>query len=357
VIKYTEIDDPKELARLNRILAKNLAARLEHRESREIGYPQGRFRADVRFESKQGRDVFWWSNHATEKKHIAHNFFGHGIPGSKEWLNIDVQFNLPVGRFDSRSGGAFLRHDPTGKFILAHRGIVTRGHGRIRKAILLGEMAPTVRAARTQGGERDFLLIGELDSPSLVSDISDFARELRRTVRAIKEKWEAGRTGGAREKATSTTKRVHSETEARLRGYFHEFTGQRSAGRTKLVVTDCYHGTVVRALRDKLGDSADVFKTREIDLVALTKKRVLLFEVKTSASTQSIYTAVGQLFVHTSAVERAVNGTPEKVLVLREQPADVLGRTIAEKLGISVLTFRRSREGHITINGLDRFKE
>jgi len=40
---YAEIEDPREIARLNRQLASELRAALRHAERRQIGWPAGRF--------------------------------------------------------------------------------------------------------------------------------------------------------------------------------------------------------------------------------------------------------------------------------------------------------------------------
>lgn len=344
--EYTEIEDPKKLNHLNRILSSKLKSVLGYSETRTIGYPQGSFRAEVRFLSSNGDGVFWWAGKPSKNNTVSQNFFGHGKPGNNASLNIDVQFNLPVRKFSRKLGGAFLRHIPTDTVILAHRGHVTRGHGPIPKSALFAEMAATLREADTSYGVHEFLLIGELESPALVNDIDGFSRELRRTVKAIKSK----SVGGF--EAPRKTPTLLPKT---LREYFDEFSGQRYLKERRNTVADCYHGTVVRALRDAFVESGDIFKTREIDLVVRAAKKAFIFEVKTSTNMQSIYTAIGQLFVYAPVVARHVGDIPLiKVIVLPEHPIKPLYSTLTDDLGISVLTFTRNRQGRIIINGLDQ---
>jgi hypothetical protein len=149
VIDYAEIEDTRDIRRLNKALRAKLRNAMVHSETRIIGYPQG------------------------------------GMPGDKVPLYIDVQFNVPVVNFSRQSGGAFLRHLPTNSVILAHRGIVTLGHGRVAKSDLFGEMAATLREAETSAGSAEFLLVGELESPTLIDDIDPFSSELRRAARAL----------------------------------------------------------------------------------------------------------------------------------------------------------------------------
>ena len=80
--EYTEIEDPKEIRRLNSTLSVRLESALPHAEDRTIGYPRGSFPAEVRFLSETGTDVFYWSPWVSDEKRAAGSFFGHGVPGS-----------------------------------------------------------------------------------------------------------------------------------------------------------------------------------------------------------------------------------------------------------------------------------
>lgn len=352
MLDYAEIEDTKLIWRLNNALSAKLKKDLVHSETRTIGYPQGSFPAKVRFGSPTGNDVFYWSSGSSDDKTVAHNFFGHGAPGAKVPLYIDVQFNLPVVNFSRQSGGAFLRHLPTNSVMLAHRGIVTLGHGRVAKAKLFAEMVATFREAETARGIADFLLVGELESPTLIDDIDAFSSELRRAVRTLKSNRK-----GAQEAALGNRAKRPAKLAAKLRQYFDEFSGQRLAGGGRKSIADCYHGKVVRAIRDGFDDSAEALKSVAIDLTVLTPRRAFLFEVKTSADTQSVYTAIGQLAVHATSVADIAADTPlVKVIVLPELPREGLRSLIQDKLDIQLLTFTRSAQGNIHIEGLGKLQ-
>ena len=351
--EYVEIEDPKELSRLNRVLSKRLINSLAHDEIRVIGYPQGRFKAKVRFLSSDGADLLWWGHTKTDDNTVALNFFGHGTPEEKAWLNIDVQFNLPIVNFTRRSGGAFLRHTPTDTILLAHRGIVTLGHGRIQRSALFAEMAATLREADTSDGIHEFLLIAPLESQTLVDDIGEFATELRRTAKEIKANPETR----MRQTTAGKARSMRAAAFGKLRKFFDEFSGRKEIKGRKTTVADCYHGPVVRALRDAIVNSAEVLKTREIDLVAITSDKAFIFEVKTSSNTQSIYTAVGQLMILAPIVTKHFDNLPlEKVIVLPEKPGDYLDSILTNRLGIRILTFSRSSNRRIKINGLKKLR-
>jgi hypothetical protein len=93
---YIEIEEPKEIRRLNSVLARRLKQGLAHVETRIVGYPQGSFEAKVHFRSRIGHEVLYWSTFLVEDKSRIVNLFGHGTPGDAATLNIDVQFNVPV---------------------------------------------------------------------------------------------------------------------------------------------------------------------------------------------------------------------------------------------------------------------
>lgn len=184
---YEEIEDVAQIAQLNEQLSMKLRESLAYLETRTIGYPHGSILSEVHFESQRGENVFWWVSRIPPNGKSADNYFGHGTPGDSSSLNIEMQFDVPIIEFSRRWGGAFLRYAPTNATVLAHRGHVTRGYGGIPKAVLFSEMPSYKRNARdgTGTGQREYLIISNLSSPTLVSDIERFTSDLRRTIRAL----------------------------------------------------------------------------------------------------------------------------------------------------------------------------
>lgn len=281
--EYTEIEDPKEIRRLHHLLAARLKHALPHVETRTIGDPHGNVHAKVRFLSDTGDDVFFSRTCLFKDKRTAGSLFGHGEPGTNASLNMDIQFNFPVVHFSRAWGGAFLRHSPTNNVVLAHRGIVTRGHGRVPKADLFREVSATVWDAETSKGNSKFLLVGELESPNFISEIDDFSSEVRRAVKVIKEK--SAKDAGDKNETPPGSPVTPSD---KLRKYFDESSGERQLKGRRKSIADCYHGTVVRAIRDTFDSSTEIFKSQAIDLIVLVGKRIYLFEVKTSSRPQCI---------------------------------------------------------------------
>ncbi len=298
------------------------------------------------------RGVFFSHKWLSKDKRTSGSVFGHGDPGNNAPLTIDIQFNFPVIRFSGAWGGAFLRYSPTNSVVLAHRGIVTCDHGHVAKADLFREVSATVREAETSRGTRKFFLLGELGSATLAGEIDKFSSEVRRAVKVIEAR--SAKSAGNEHKAPPSNTAALS---GGLRQYFDEFSGERKLRGRGKSIADCYHGTVVRAIRDAFDSSTETLKNRAIDLTVLTGKRVYLFEVKTSSEPQSIYTAIGQLTAHAPAVAKYYpRRALVKVMVVPERPNRRLCEILTGQLGIRLLTFARSAQGRITISGLKQLK-
>jgi hypothetical protein len=346
MINYIEITDVTQIRKLNSLLQSRLKKSLRFVERRTIGSPSGSFQATVRFLRAQGDEVFWWS--ALHHKNKMKNLFGHGTPGSNRPLYMDVQFNVPAVHFSRRSGGAFLRHRSRKNIVLAHRGIVTLGHGRFPKELLFRRFRSREKEAHTGNGEAKFLTLTELRSPSLIDEISRFCTQVRGIVRTSKMQ--------LRQNQVPKDAPVKHAALARLREYFDEFTGQYHISARAKTLADSYHGAIVRKLRTAFG-TAKVLKNREIDLVVVTRKAAFLIEAKKSTTPQDIYTAVGQLTIHTSTVKRCLPGLAvRKAIVLPQEPSKHVLELLQNELEIIVLTFTRSTTGKINLECLDKLK-
>lgn len=343
MIVFHEIEDPKVLLHLNEQLHTRLQQFPGIRETRKIGTPHGTAQLSVHFFPAPafGEDGFWWAPKERDNGRVMVNLFGRGQPGESGQLNIDVQFNLAKGEFRRSTGGAFLRDIHSGAIVLAHRGIVTKGRARVMKATLYEELAGSIQQVQTSHGLVEYLLIGELESPSLLHDLQVFASELRLAVQRLDE-----RTS----ESTAATPTSTTNGESPYSDYFDEFAGTRKVGARDEAIADCYHGHVVRALRDAFAPLHTIKKNRAIDLLVLPPKRAILFEVKTSADTQSIFTGVGQLCVHSHALHPHLKGRRvERVLVLPTPPGTEMTRILTNELEIQVLTYRRTTTGKIML--------
>lgn len=122
------------------------------------------------------------------------------------------------------------------------------------------------------------------------------------------------------------------------RYFSSEFSGKIKIKRKVPIEVNVVHGFVVDQLKlfvEEHFNNSTVFNTQKIDLaIDLDGKITTIFEVKTSIDTQSIYTAVGQLFMHG-------NGIPDirRVIVLPESLENGTTINCLNELGIQVILF------------------
>jgi hypothetical protein len=102
--------------------------------------------------------------------------------------------------------------------------------------------------------------------------------------------------------------RKNSQIKASQAKFFSsEFSGEKLLPKREAVEVNVKHGLVVdhlKAFIENENQSAFLYNTQKIDL-AYEEKGLLkrIYEVKTSLDTHSIYTAVGQLFMHTASTK------------------------------------------------------
>ncbi len=360
---YVEVEDVKEIAMLNREMGKKLRVAFPHHERRMIGWPRGAFPANLHFMKGKGDEVFWWSPGTAKDKKAARNFFGRGVPGEHKTVNIDVQFNVPLQRFTRSFGGAFIKNKKTGKVFLAHHGIVTLGTARLKKHDVFNTIDADLCDVETSIGSAAMIRVIAMESSTLAANLSKFAREMRRTVQALvaptpapppptrKPNKGPAKTAGRKDGGATKARAGLSK----LKKYLEEFRGRVKLKERAPSTADYHHGDVVAALAKYYQRSPSVLNNDLIDLVVQTAKKVLLFEVKSSTTTQNIYTAVGQLFTHEPAVKLHLPGfAVERVMVLPDRPRGRLAVVLTDHLGIHVATFVRHSRNNVAFTNLLR---
>ena len=357
---FREIEDVERIIQLGRRLEGTLSAQCLTKETRTIGYPSGHENREVTFLAVDDDEPMWYAHWLARSGSKMVTLFGHGVLGEGKALSIDVQFNYPVVDFHRRLGAAFLEDTETGEVVLGHRGIVTLGQ-RVRKDVLFEAMAADVVEAATSRSTNEYLLVAALDSETLINDLSQFSRRLRQTVRSLGaepdmvdddagESEEDEEVGNAGSEAPESNE-PHSGIEG-LRKYFEEFSGAKRAYKSKKSFPVSHHGKVVHALHAEMSLHGQSLKSRAIDLVTELSHSALVFEVKTRADTQSIYTAIGQLSIHSPCVETILGKATRKVLVVPERPLGHIAKVITEVLGVHTISYSISSKGKVTLTGL-----
>lgn len=350
---YSIITDVVRVEALAIELAKKLEASFTHREQRKVNWPRGKSRdnqraqetPEVRFQRPGSSPARAWSPNREQFKF--RNFLMFGEPGSPESMNIAIQVNFPLGVFHMNNGGVFLEGEK-GEIWIGHTGKMTRVTQLPRAPILerFGDM--TVQAHVEGKKARDIIRITKLRSSNTISELWAFASRAREVADAVHRE----RVLHAGSVAVKPPTNREVAVLGKLRKYLKEHSGFASRKAVDAGEMDVQHGAIVDALALILGRGGlEVKNSRAVDLAVVVGRAVELFEVKTSVDTQSLYTSVGQLIIHSAALSRDGNFEVRRNLVLPKIPPRPFDEIIREEVVTRLITYRKVK-GEFVFEGL-----
>ena len=247
--------------------------------------------------------------------------FGLSDPSKHDNLTIIGEINPTKEGINRRNAGLFVR-DSIGEIYLAHSGKIGGGRKGIGKEGFLSAFRGSnlVNTFWPDGQTSEAIVLGPIQSERLPAYVGHFIREIER----YKDEAIRGET--------IVTQPLN------VLGFTPEFSGQRKSYRLEVEISArCDHGVVIAALADLLANArADVANDRTRDLMILSSegKVTHLFEVKTDINTSSLYSAVGQLMLHSVLTAN----TPRLILVLPDQPIPSFLKAL-KALGIHVVRY------------------
>ena len=247
--------------------------------------------------------------------------------GVEDIPSMVVQLNFQDYVNQKRRIGAAFALDETGNPVVVHRGHIGGG----RPGIGLKLMQANCRSARAtliedDGQPADCFVVGQLRSALFIDQVADFVKEVKR-VKALTAYSSLGATTNATDSLFQLDNR--------------RFSGEKSGTSTRTYdgTVERTHGLVVNALAKQLSSIAakrtwQVSNDRHRDLMLMQEGELrVLFEVKTTVTTQSVCTGLGQLLLYSAT-------TPDAALILvlpAKLPADVVSQLKAK--GVQVLYY------------------
>lgn len=234
-------------------------------------------------------------------------------------LSMVVQINPIVSELTKSTGG-MLAEDVAGDRWICHTGRVGGGRSGVGKsAFLAWTDRETARISKTSGGTAEVLPIARVGDSNMLGDIADFVRE----VEAFKSGQASTAVPRGKEPFRGSDEELEGSTTVAARAGY-EMKRTHGVIRNKLAAA-------LRKAEFKVGRDSQ----RDI-YIGSPEKPDFEFEVKPSADSQSVYTAVGQLLMHSE-----VHPAKVKVLLipgsLRQDRADAIRR-----LGIHISTYRKT---------------
>jgi hypothetical protein len=290
------------------------------RVSTVIGYPGGNQSSKVYWAEDLG---IWFAWDVIAKSRYW-NAFGTWNPKQNKMVPICCEINFPLSGIDRRISGA-VAEDERGRLFLVHRGQIGGGRKGIGAELFWkhfdGEPSSVIDGDR----ETELVVVGSIESPRLLRQIQFFVREVER----IKALAHPPDDQASPENAGGESIEIEDIGE--------EFEGTKTYTLTRKVDAACDHGIIVNRLRRLLRKQGySTGKDRFRDLYVHRKGRIAsLFEVKPDTSTTSIYSAVGQLLIHS-----IVQVTRPKLVFVAPEDLSVQTRNKLKKIGIHVLGYR-----------------
>ncbi len=317
-------------------LKQNLKNALKSQGIHNIGFRGGNKDLQIYAAGKRKLWVAFSESTSTKNKRYW-NAFGVYEPDLSA-QSITVEINIPIDNNSGSVAGFFAEDKETGDIFLMHSGKVGGGRPGIGKsAFLVWSKHKLIEITDDSGKTRTGIAVGKLQDPGLAERIWAFVR----SVQSFKDQAVKGML------KTPEFKQQVEEFDR----YSKEFSGKKQGtygGKFEYIT---YHGEIVQKLYEdritRLLPGEGVFNSPLIDLF-VKKDGVIseIYEVKTGAGRQMLYTAIGQVLVHGDSA----NGCCKRFIVLPNSesiPNDVM--RAMESLGISLLRFRFFRNDKVQI--------
>ena len=330
---FQYIEDKAEIARAQRKLEATIRRDFRIKTTKDIGWQGGRQR-DAKLVT-DGCYWFWSEDHRGRNVRNPRRLNWFGTLSERPGVAITVEVNTSYAGISGQAGGAFAREANSGRIYLLHSGRVGGGAKGVGKQKFLtwctSNGQTPVEVLDSSGKSHLGLPIMAIDGTGATKSAIRYVNDVK-TFKAV-----------ARRGLLSTSE--FRQIEAQFKSFYGEGRGQRRGERKPIVEYISRHGDVVDALfawrqSKPMSQGAKIVKNIFIDMgVSVGTELVELFEVKSDASRQTIYSALGQLMVH------SVGNRCKRTLVLpsgTRLSSDI--EHALRRLGILLLRYRLNAE-------------
>ncbi len=308
------LDDESAIKRYRRQFIKSFKPFIDEKIPVNLGHPGATVKAKVLWSERLG---IWMVNEKTSGNRYGHAF-GAEKPAGTSHIPITCEINFPVKGIDRRMGGA-LAEDRNGRIVVVHRGRIGGGKKGVGKALFDDHYRGVWAIMEDGSAETTVALIGVLNSPRFVRQVSQFVRKVDR----LKDLF------------SSRTAQVEmSFDELHFR---EELIGVSYADPLTDPASMCDHGLIIKDLYDALSHlslRAGNDPERDLLIVNARKEITAVFEVITDASIHSIQSAAARLLLANTELPKQ----PRLILAVPEAVDETLQRKL-KKLGVDVLPY------------------
>ncbi|MGZ6276186.1 MAG: hypothetical protein ACXWMI_08770 [Syntrophales bacterium] len=308
------LDDESAIKRYRRQFIRSFKPFIDEKIPVNLGHPGATVKAKVLWSDRLG---IWMVNEKMSGSRYGHAF-GAEKPGGSSHIPITCEINFPVKGIDRRMGGA-LAEDRDGRIVVVHRGRIGGGKKGVGKALFDDHYRGVWAIMEDGSAESMVALIGVLNSPRFVRQVSQFVRKVDRMKNIFSSR-------------TSQVEMSFDELHFR-----EELIGASYADPLTDPSSMCDHGLIVKDLYDalsRLGFKAGNDSERDLLIVNARKEITAVFEVTTAASIPSIQSAAARLLLANTELPHQ----PHLIIAVPEAVDETLQRRL-KKLGVDVLPY------------------
>jgi len=317
----TIINDKNEIKKAQKLFEQTIQKTLKKSNIASIGY-QGGNQQEIFYWSPE---LCLWAIFSTSSSNRFWNAFGIlDKPELPKLNSIDVEINFPFSGL-ARSIAGVIAKDERGGLIIAHRGKIGGGRKGVGQKLFFDNYNGETEILQDGQNECKVALVGALSSSHFIGQIHNFVQEVKR-IKLIP-------TMGKSDASTNAVKEIFSP----------EFCGDSTVKRNATEITrKCDHGFLVKNLeafikKQGLKTANDV--KRDLYILDKNKTIVVLFEIKSDLSLDSIYSGIGQLLLNSINLSKK----PKLVLVLPNTTSSSLKISL-KKIGINYLSYRWEKD-------------
>jgi len=302
------------IKRCRRQFIKSFKPFIDEEISVNLGHPGATLKAKVLWSERLG---IWMVHEKMSGNRYGHAF-GAGNPTGSSHIPITCEINFPAKGIDRRVGGA-LAMDRDGRIFVVHRGRIGGGKKGVGKALFDDHYRGVWAIMEDGAAETTVAVIGVLNSPRFVRQVSQFVRKVDRVKNIF---------------SSRTSQLEISFDELRFR---EELIGASYADPLADPLSMCDHGLIVKDLYDALfrrGLKAGNDLERDLLVVNARQEVSAVFEITTDASIPGIESGAARLLFANVELPKQ----PRLILAVHEAIDETLHRKL-KKLGIDVLAY------------------
>jgi hypothetical protein len=308
------LDDESAIKRYRRQFIRCFKPFIDEKIPVNLGHPGATVKAKVLWSERLG---IWMVHEKMSGSKYGHAF-GAEKPTGSSHIPITCEINFPVKGIDRRIGGA-LAEDRNGRIFVVHRGRIGGGKKGVGK-VLFDDHYRGVWAIMEDGSAETMVaLIGVLNSPRFVRQVSQFVHKVDRMKNIF---------------SSRTSQLEISFDELRFR---EELVGASYTGLLTDPSSMCDHGLIVKDLYDvlsRLGFKAGNDPERDLLIMNARQEITAVFEVTTDTSIHIIQSAAARLLLANTELPKQ----PRLILAVPEAVDETLN-TKLRKIGVDVLAY------------------